>query len=71
MSTSNRTRPATTLEDVRKVSPALERYTRTSIEEGLWKRPGLVGPGPQHHHGFCPDCAQSDGGNGALFQRRA
>jgi 4-carboxymuconolactone decarboxylase len=33
---------ALTPEDVRKVSPALENYTRTSIEEGLWKRPGLV-----------------------------
>jgi hypothetical protein len=69
MSTSNRTRPATTLEDVRKVSPALEHYTRTSIEEGLWKRPGLSPR--EYRHGLCPDCAQSDGGNGALFQRRA
>jgi len=32
---------ALTLEDVRKVSPALEHYTRNSIEDGLWKRPGL------------------------------
>lgn len=34
-------RSALTPEDVRKVSPALENYTRTSIEEGLWKRSGL------------------------------
>jgi 4-carboxymuconolactone decarboxylase len=34
-------RSALTLEDVRKVSPALAHYTRNSIEEGLWKRPGL------------------------------
>jgi 4-carboxymuconolactone decarboxylase len=30
-----------TPEDVRAVSPALEHYTRSSIEEGLWKRPDL------------------------------
>jgi 4-carboxymuconolactone decarboxylase len=34
-------RSALTPEDVQKVSPPLENYTRTSIEEGLWKRPGL------------------------------
>jgi len=34
-------RSALTPEDVRRVSPALENYTRASIEEGLWKRPGL------------------------------
>jgi len=34
-------RSALTPEGVRKVSPALENYTRTSMEEGLWKRPGL------------------------------
>lgn len=38
---SNITRSALTPEDVRKVSPALEHYTRSSIEEGLWKRPDL------------------------------
>jgi 4-carboxymuconolactone decarboxylase len=38
---SNEPRSALTLEDVRKVSPALENYTRNSIEEGVWKRPGL------------------------------
>ena len=32
---------APTPEDVRKVSPALEKYTRNSIEEGLWKRSEL------------------------------
>ncbi len=34
-------RSALTPEDVRRVSPALESYTRTSIENDLWKRPGL------------------------------
>lgn len=34
-------RSALTPEDVRKVSPALEAYTRNSIEDGLWKRPDL------------------------------
>src|SRR4051794_11277652 len=34
-------RSALTPEDVRKVSAALENYTRSSIQEGLWKRPGL------------------------------
>ena len=34
-------RSALTPEDVRKVSPALEHYTRNSIEEGLCKRPDL------------------------------
>jgi 4-carboxymuconolactone decarboxylase len=38
---SNIPRSALTPEDVRKVSPALEHYTRNSIEEGLWKRPDL------------------------------
>lgn len=28
-------------EDIRKVSPALANYTTNSIQEGLWKRPGL------------------------------
>ncbi len=34
-------RSALTAEDIRKVSPALEKYTRSAIAEGLWKRPGL------------------------------
>ena len=34
-------RSAMTLEDIRAVSPTLENYTRNSIQEGLWKRPGL------------------------------
>lgn len=34
-------RSALTPEDVGKVSPALKHYTRSSIEEGLWKRPDL------------------------------
>ena len=38
---ANIARSALTPEDVRKVSPALENYTRNSIEEGLWKRPEL------------------------------
>jgi 4-carboxymuconolactone decarboxylase len=29
------------MDALRQVSPALERYTRTSIEGDLWKRPGL------------------------------
>jgi len=39
------TRPPTpvvpTLEELRAVAPALERYTRESLHGGLWKRPGL------------------------------
>lgn len=38
---SNLPRSALTLEEVRTVSPALERYTRSAIGEGLWKRPNL------------------------------
>jgi 4-carboxymuconolactone decarboxylase len=38
---ANIPRSALTPEDVRKVSPTLENYTRTSIEGGLWKRPDL------------------------------
>jgi 4-carboxymuconolactone decarboxylase len=38
---SNIPRSALTPDDVRTVSPALEHYTRSSIEEGLWKRPDL------------------------------
>jgi len=38
---SSTPRSALTPEDVRKVSPALESYTRNRIEEGLWKRPDL------------------------------
>ena len=34
-------RSALTPDDVRKVSPALENYTRSAIESDLWKRPGL------------------------------
>ena len=34
-------RSALTPEDVRRVSPALEHYTRNVIEERLWKRPDL------------------------------
>ncbi|HVT30885.1 MAG TPA: carboxymuconolactone decarboxylase family protein [Lacipirellulaceae bacterium] len=39
--TSNPPRSAVTLEEIRAVSPALERYTRSDIGEGLWKRHGL------------------------------
>lgn len=39
--TSTIPRFALTPEDVRRVSPALENYTRKSIEEDLWKRPDL------------------------------
>ena len=38
---SNPLRSALSPEEVRKVSPALERYTRDVIGEGLWKRPEL------------------------------
>ena len=38
---SNPLRSALSPEEVRKVSPALERYTRSAIGEGLWKRPEL------------------------------
>jgi len=38
---SNPPRSTLTPEEVRKVSPALERYTRSVIGKGLWKRPGL------------------------------
>ena len=38
---SNPLRSALTPDDIRKVSPALERYTRSAVGEGLWKRPGL------------------------------
>src|SRR5258708_3085391 len=38
---SNPPRSALTLEEIRGVSPALERYTRSIIGEGLWKRPDL------------------------------
>jgi 4-carboxymuconolactone decarboxylase len=37
----NPPRSTLTPEDMRKVSPTLEHYTRASIEEDLWKRPGL------------------------------
>lgn len=39
--TSNPPRSALTLEEIRVVSPALERYTRSAIGEGLWKRSDL------------------------------
>ena len=38
---SNPPRSALTLEEIRMVSPALERYTRSTIGEGLWKRSDL------------------------------
>ena len=33
--------PAPTLDDVRAVAPALERYSRGPLLGELWKRPGL------------------------------
>jgi len=33
--------PPVTFEQVRAVSPALEKYTREALLDGLWKRPGL------------------------------
>jgi 4-carboxymuconolactone decarboxylase len=41
MSNLNSPRSAPTPEHVRQVSPALEHYTRTSIEDDLWKRRDL------------------------------
>lgn len=41
MSNSNPRGSALPLEDVRRVSPALESYTRTTVEGDLWNRPGL------------------------------
>jgi 4-carboxymuconolactone decarboxylase len=38
---SNPPRTALTTEDVSRVSPALANYTRTAIQEGVWKRPAL------------------------------
>jgi len=38
---SNSPRSALTLEEIRVVSPALERYTRSAIGEDLWRRPDL------------------------------
>jgi 4-carboxymuconolactone decarboxylase len=38
---SNPPGSALTLEEIRVVSPALERYTRGAIGEGLWNRPDL------------------------------
>ncbi len=40
--TSTVPRSALTPDDVHRVSPALEHYTRNSLEEGLWKRPDLT-----------------------------
>jgi hypothetical protein len=37
----NPPRSALTPEDVSRVSPALANYTRTAIQEGVWKRPAL------------------------------
>ncbi len=39
MSTTSSASPA--LEDIRTVSPALEKYASGTIQEDLWKRPGL------------------------------
>jgi 4-carboxymuconolactone decarboxylase len=38
---SNPPRSALTVEEIRLVSPALERYTRSAISDGLWRRPDL------------------------------
>src|SRR5437588_544413 len=34
--------PGPTSEDIRAVSPALERYMRVTLQGDLWKRPGLT-----------------------------
>ena len=38
---SNPPRSALTLEEIRMVSPALEKYTQSAISDDLWKRPEL------------------------------
>lgn len=38
---SNPPRAALTLEEVRMVSPTLEKYTQSAVENDLWKRPDL------------------------------
>lgn len=38
---SNLSRSALTIEEIGVVAPVLERYTRSAIGEGLWKRPNL------------------------------
>ncbi|HVQ20204.1 MAG TPA: hypothetical protein VMS23_04060, partial [Terrimicrobiaceae bacterium] len=38
---SNTLTPSLTLEDIRTVSPALERYTQGALLGDVWKRPGL------------------------------
>jgi 4-carboxymuconolactone decarboxylase len=40
--TSNPLRSTLTLDEIRAVSPTLERYSRSVIGEGLWKRPDLA-----------------------------
>jgi 4-carboxymuconolactone decarboxylase len=37
----NMSYPALTMENVRAVSPALEKYTLNAVMSGLWKRPDL------------------------------
>jgi 4-carboxymuconolactone decarboxylase len=39
---SNAPAASVTIEDIRSVSPALEKYARGTIQEDLWKRPGLT-----------------------------
>ena len=39
---SNTLTPSLTLEDIRTVSPALERYTQGALPGDVWKRPGLA-----------------------------
>lgn len=39
---SNAPTPSLTLEDIRTVSPALERYTQGALLGDVWKRPGLA-----------------------------
>ncbi len=41
MSISNNPRAALTLEEVRMVSPALAKYSQSSIDDDLWMRPDL------------------------------
>jgi 4-carboxymuconolactone decarboxylase len=41
-SVSNAPPASVTLDDIRSVSPALERYARQTVQEDLWKRPDLT-----------------------------
>jgi hypothetical protein len=62
---SNTLTPSLTLEDIRTVSPALERYTQGALLGDVWKRPGLAPHGKgdlphwQLHAHFYPPLLRS------------